>query len=206
MVLLVGCTTRLAPAPGAARIVEGPGEAAVAQVDGLRVIARVNAWRGYPNDLDSEVTTVLVTVENDSGYRVRLRHDQFALVSPLGRTFAARAPRDVDGVVREHDPYVFPAPGVLFPYSPLRRHAAYRPRWNDAPSWERYPTRLVDLPTGDMVRKALADTTVEPGGRAGGYLYFEKVREVEAVTLDAVLVDAATAQPFATIRIPFVVE
>jgi hypothetical protein len=71
-----------------------------------------------------------------------------------------------------------------------------------------YPIQVrVPLPTGDMVAMALPETVVEPGGRAEGFLYFERGwRDAAAVNFTARLVDAGSGAPVATIAIPFVVE
>jgi hypothetical protein len=55
-----------------------------------------------------------------------------------------------------------------------------------------------------MVRQALPQGTLEPGGTVTGFLYFQDVSEREgSVTLQARLVDARTGEQFGTLSIPF---
>lgn len=213
-VLLAGCATQLVPAPGATRIEAGPGVAAVSEGNGVHVVARVDAWRGYPADLELEGTPVLVTVENGGARRVGVRHEHFALLGQDGRTFAVLAPFEIEGSVPERFPAAFAGPGFGYyrVYGPHPRFGTrfghpfgWGPAW-DPFYWEPYATRWVTLPTGDMVQKALPETTLEPGGRVRGFLYFEKVRDIPAVTFRARLVDATTGRPFGTVEIPFVVD
>jgi hypothetical protein len=60
------------------------------------------------------------------------------------------------------------------------------------------------LPTRDMLRRALPEGTLEPGGTITGFIYFQGVSEREgSVTLQARLVDARTGEQFGTLSIPF---
>lgn len=209
LALLAGCATHLAPAPEAVRLGHGPRASAVAEAEGVRVIARADAWRGDPEGLEFEVTPVLVAIQNDGARPVRLRYEQFALVGPAGTRFAALSPFDVEGVVVEREPYPSAFPRLAYaPYrvDPHGRFGLGYPYAWDPFYWDYYATRRVRLPTGDMVQKALPETTVEPGATMRGFLYFEEVKDVDAVTLRAELVDARTGQPFASVAIPFVVE
>jgi hypothetical protein len=55
-----------------------------------------------------------------------------------------------------------------------------------------------------MLRRALPEGTLEPGGTVTGFIYFQGVSEREgSVTLQARLVDARTGEQFGTLSIPF---
>lgn len=206
-----GARPDLSPAPGALPAPPGPGEGAAASVAGVTVIARADAWSGIPRRLD-EVTPVLVTVENRSESPIRLRYEDFVLVSPTGGRYAALAPfairgteveplsrYDLDGFyVAPHLSRYYPWARVYdghFPYD-----GAYHRRYH--PSYIR-----IDLPTGDMVQKALPEGVLSPGGRITGYLYFENVEEDDRrVDLRMPLIDAVSGQSFGMVSIPFVVD
>lgn len=141
---------------------------------------------------------MLVVIENGSSRRLGVRTSSFTLVAADGRHFAAVPPRQVSGVVSE------PAGWAYYPSWGFYGHRFY----SYSPFYERYPVFAdVRLPTSDMIRQALPEEVVEPGGRISGFLYFEKVpRNADTVTLAAMLVDADTDAEFGTVRIPFVVD
>lgn len=62
----------------------------------------------------------------------------------------------------------------------------------------------VNLPTEDMLRRALPEGVVVNGGEVSGFLYFQDVPPgTEYVSFQFDLVDANTGQQFGTVRIPF---
>lgn len=220
--LLAGCSATLRPAPGTVAI-PGPGHGAIAEAAGVRIVAVAEAWRGYPEDLGSVVTPILVVVENGSARRLGIRYDRFALESPDGRRLVAVPPFAVSGSVsvRVMAPYYPPVVGFgvapyLSPYYPgwvvysgdfphRRAHDHWRRDW---PFFMAHPTYAwVRLPTTDMIQRALPEGVVEPGGKITGFLYFDELPgSTRAVTFTATLVDAAGETPFGTVRIPFVVD
>jgi hypothetical protein len=216
LLLAVGCAVGpdLEPAPGSNRVA-GLEDAAVAEVAGVRVVAQAGVWTGMPPVLP-ELTPLQTTVENHSGRPLRIRYDQFALVTPTGTRHAALPPYKIEGrtvmpgpVVRptfayrgfRFAPYYDPTPIGLpgwpgsFPYDPL--YASYY-----------YGLWQAPLPTEDMLEKALLEGVIEDGGYVkSGFLYFQEVSEdLSRVTFTFELVDAATGERFGTIRIPFVVR
>ncbi len=192
--LLAGCATTLRPAPGA-MTVPSWGRGAMGEADGVRIVAQPGAWAGYPRHLETEITPVLVRIDDDGHHRLRLRREDFTLVAADGRQLSALAPFAIRGMVPE------PVVGFHDPY------------WDD-PFYTGYPFydypafAYVPLPTGDMIQKALPETVVERGARAEGYLYFPLLqkRDRGPMTFTAQLVDADTQQPFATVTIPFVAQ
>lgn len=92
----------------------------------------------------------------------------------------------------------------------------YGDLWRGVPHWsgafpsdpEYYDTYLpqwpVNLPTEDMVRRALPEGVLADGGEVSGFLYFQRVPAgMGAVNFQLELVDARTEQQFGTVRIPF---
>jgi hypothetical protein len=64
------------------------------------------------------------------------------------------------------------------------------------------------LPTADMIHKALPEGVLEPGGKVTGFLYFEDVKtdKNDKATFTTDLVNAATGEPVASIRIPIEID
>lgn len=168
-----GCATpTLVPAPGANSLAP---HAATAETGGVRLVARAEAWASEPQRLPAHVTPMLVTVINDSERAIRVAYEGFALVGPDGRRYRAFEPARMEGVltemvgyVPEPGPYFAPSP-AYFPGSVFWPHPAYW--YNPGPA-----LRYVRVPTVDMLRQALPEGLVEPGGQVSGFVYFERVR------------------------------
>ena len=219
-----GCAPRadLQPAP-AANEVAGQEEAARSVVDDVRVVAQTASWPGDA-PVKNEVTPVQVTIENGSGNPVRLRYNEFALVGPDGQRYSALPPFEVGGSVEEpvvvdgYDPIASPAfaydgysvaPYYGSVYTGLTPYAGtfgYDPYYYDA--YDTYWADVdIELPTDEMLNRALPEGVLESGGSVEGFVYFEKVTEdVPRVTFRADLVNANTGDVFGEIRVPFTVE
>jgi hypothetical protein len=201
-----GCATVLRPAPEAART--GRADEAVATDAGVQVVVAADAWHGYPVEIDEVITPLLVTLTNDSGRQLELRHELLGLVTPGGVLYAAVPPFDVRGVVYQPIDAAYPAGGFTPYYSP------WYPGWGVSGGPYRpysyggfYSTvERVSLPSGDMVEEALDEGILAPGGRVTGFVFFERIEDVRRVTFSMRLVDAKTGEQFGAVAIPFVVE
>jgi hypothetical protein len=210
-VVLAGCAPRLVPAPGAQRA-PGAGTGAVAELAGVRVIARTDAWSGRPLSLPTMVTPVLVSVENLGPAPIRIRREHFALVAPDGRQLVARGPYEITGVAVDPAPtgLAYPRPSVGLGLGISRGYAlgVGFPFYGDPFLYDDYyyPMQVrIPLPTVDMVAMALPEKVIEPGERAEGFVYFERVpREVAQVDLTVRAENARTGEALGTIAIPFV--
>jgi hypothetical protein len=219
---LTGCMkeSRLEPAP-AALMPAGTnvvgGESVVTQTELVSVKADVRAWRGDRSVLE-RVTPVRVTIENRGDAPLRIQYSSFALVAPSGEHFAALPPFRVEGLPREpavqqgvpaiaspqfeHSgfavaPYLAPVyPNVTayqgpFDYDPVYYDTSYG-YWGEE-----------IRPTEEMTRAAIPEGVLEPQGRLGGFLYFQKVEGVDQVNLTIDLVDASTGTRLGRVSIPF---
>ena len=219
--LAAGCSapgTQLDPAPAANTV---SAETAVDRVNGVRMTAETGAWGGLAR-VKTEVTPIRVTIENGSRVPLRLRYDEFALVNPQGRRYAALPPYGVEGSVEDPtlvDAYS-PVTSPGFTYSGFSVAPYYRSVYPsvtpyagsfgyDPLYYDRYYTayREIALPTEEMVREALPEGVIDPGGRVSGFLYFERVPPTAPrVRFRADLADAQSGETFGEISIPFVVE
>jgi hypothetical protein len=166
----------LVPAPGT---LPAPNAGAHAMSEGVRLEIQGDAWEGMPADLGDNFTPVLVHVENNSANALRIRYNDFILRADDGTRFHALPPFRIDDTVTEPitDPLVYNR-FLLAPYL-----SPFYPNWTiysdpflfDTVYFNRYhPSfQTINLPTGDMIQKALPEGVVEPGGRVSGFLYFE---------------------------------
>lgn len=210
--LVAGCASTLSPAP-VANEVAGRGEGAMVQANGVKMVARASAWEGVPSNLAAKLTPMLVTISNDSEVPVRVRYNELMLVVPEGRVYKALPPFQIDGQLAQrtiaplyppsrfsYAPYFSPfIPGATIYSGAFPYHRPY---------WDRYATvlRTVNLPSDDMLARAMPEGVIEPGGEVRGFVYFPGVGgDVEPVRLRADLVNAETGEMLVPLAIPFVV-
>ncbi len=181
---------------------------------GAKVLLEVrpNVWKGVPDRL-TKVTPVLVSIENDQPESIRIRYNEFALRTPDGRVYCALPPFDINESQSVPVPTVYPMAGFwVAPYQ-ARFFPRFR-RWGGAFAydplyfqtnfsyWQRF-----NLPTADMLAKALPEGVLEPQGKVTGFLYFENIEpDVEEVEFVAQIVAAKSKARLAEARIPFDVD
>lgn len=214
--LSLACATpRLAPAPGA-ELDPGPGVGAATTEAGARVEVRARAWRWTPESLEQHVLPLLVTIENESERALRVRYSELRVAGPDEATLAAIPPFDMEAEVLEPiDDFAYPHAG--FAVAPhLGTHGAFGPYLGpfayDVGYYHHYYPRFreVDLPTQEMLTRALPEGVLEPGGRITGFVYFEPLEKLpegaDRVLFRFELVDADTRDRFGTAAIPFALE
>jgi hypothetical protein len=159
-----------------------------------------------------------MTIENGSQRLLEVRYRHFALIASNDRRLAALPPFEINetetipasrlGFIPGAYPYAldgFAVAPYLHAYyptlTPFDGPFLYDPYYYGTyyPHWVR-----VALPTADMLRRALPEGVLRPGGHANGFVYFENVEGAARATLTFDLVDAATGASFGAIRIPFV--
>lgn len=210
--LALGCATELEPAPQA-QTVPGLEDAARRSVEHVSLIAKASAWPG-PIAISDQVTPLQVRIQNDSERALLVRYVQFSLVDRSGRQYAALPPLEIEGSVKEPVQGAFGyrrfmgAPHYTGRYRHFPLHAGpypYDPFYYD--TYHGYWAEF-DLPTQEMIQRALPEGVLEPGGYVQGWLYFEKVSDDASsrAVFRADLVDQASGRTFGEVRIPFLVE
>jgi hypothetical protein len=181
--LAAGCAhdRGLVPAPQAAR---APSSSRLAekQVNGLVVLVDGDAWKGEPRDLAKVITPIWVTVRNRSRQPARIIHQNFSLLMPgprRGRPLPPAAMQKTPGPERTRAiprPALRPRGAQLSPF--YHRYYPGLRSWNrpfpyDSTFYDSYYARWrVPLPTDDMLRAALPERVLGPGGEVSGFLYF----------------------------------
>lgn len=224
---IAGCagSPTLQPAPDAA-VIDSKGMTATDSAEGVTLTARYGAWNGDVN-IESAITTLRVTIENNSPHKLRIRYSDFALVTDRNARYAALPPYDVTGSVSapamasayrpidrpgfRYDGFsVAPHYYSIYPYlTPYELEALYFDPFYYShyyPYWDRMRT---ELPTPDMLRKVVPEGVLDEGGEIEGFLYFEKLvqlRDDQRVNFHVDLVDAINGQRFASLHIPFIVN
>jgi hypothetical protein len=104
--LLVGCAAlavaacslgpELVPGYGATRA-PGTHTGAVTEAQGVRITIDGSAWQSDPADLGESMTPVLVTIENNGTFPLRIGYPDFSLVGATGFHYAALPPFQAQG-------------------------------------------------------------------------------------------------------------
>lgn len=182
--LLGGCASAptLSPAPETKLADGGPGATDTAA--SVRVVATLDAWRWRPDELDEFVTPVLLEVENNGDVPIRIRLRDIRLVGDRGTRLAALPPYRVRGratrTVKTHE-YAYDEFSVAphlhdhYPMYPRSRYHYYHDYYYYRTYYPVYRTYSIELPTQEMLSRASTEGTVAPGGKAMGFVYFERV-------------------------------
>jgi len=187
LLLGVGCARRivaLLPAPEADKVarVAGEEQSALAEVAGVRMVVRGNAWTERLLALEEHLTPVHVTIENQSGRPLRIRYNEFALVSSSGVRYSLLPPYQIRGRA-EATPVIRPAfPSTGFHIAPY--YGADFPGltpWDgsfdfDPSYYERY-YRLwrIPLPVEGVLEKAIPEGVLEDRGSLSGFCTFRRL-------------------------------
>ncbi|EPX59751.1 hypothetical protein D187_002495 [Cystobacter fuscus DSM 2262] len=214
--LAAGCvsTTTLQPL---ASTPTTPAGTPLDQEHGVRLVANGAAWKGYPSHLGRIVTPVEVRLENQSGRPLRIAPEDFTLVGTSRFEYAALtlpelSQENVSGVGGSGQAGEGVAEPIFVGRPPLWPGfgwglGGFDPIYDPFYGPYAYGYAPEPLPTEDMVKAALPQGTLQPGGAVTGFLYFQNVSEREGqVTLRARLVDARTGEQFGTLDIPFEVR
>lgn len=221
--LVAGCAQNvpLKPAPAAeTTMISGEGRAAIEEVSGVRVAVIPRAWPGDAR-ISNAVTPVKVLIQNNSAERILVRYSELKLVGPAGQAFVALPPHNIDASVAEprlspgYAPVTAPGfAGTGFGVAPL--YSPMYPAWPSAAGGFYYDPfyyrnygnywRQVELPTPEMLQRALPEGSIDAGGKAEGYLYFQKVNEeLPRVMFQMDVLKAERGGMLGAIEIPLVV-
>lgn len=204
-----GCT-RPFHAALPANAVPGSPRLGHASTNGLSIDVEIDSWQGDPSTLTNVLTPVKMKVNNEGEHAVVLRYRDFTLSNPEGTRSAALPPFEIQGTVNTspvrpafpfrnymlYPSYGFYGPG--FAYWP--DYWGWDPGWYDSyyGYWQR------NLPTQDMLEKAIPEGMLNPGGSVEGYLYFPHVpSKAKSVEFQATLMEAQSHERFGTLLIPF---
>jgi hypothetical protein len=213
-ILFLAACTHSFQAASPVQSVPGSPHIARAAAKGLTMTAEVDNWQGDPSGLNSVLTPVKVSLNNEGDHPVSLRYKNFELSDPQGVRTTAIPPFQISGST---DPALVPI-APMFTYRsfyPYPYFSFYGPgfgywvdNWGWDGAWYNSSYRYWggrDLPTADMVRKAIPEGVLNPGGEVSGFLYFQRVSpEANTLDLQATLVDAMTHDQLAELRLPFV--
>lgn len=181
---MIACTAKrvvLIPAPDA--ILAAEPNSAQESDQGVSVLLQANAWDGYPRTLEKDLIPIKVTIRNSSGHDMAIRYEDFVLIIANNQHYSDIPPDQIKG------------------YS----HERLEPYWAYSDAEQRVE---VQLPTEAMLKQAMSEGVVVPGGETTGFLYFARPSQVHSseITFKATFIDASTKQTFGSITVPLLIR
>ncbi len=177
----------------------------------MNLVVRASGWRGWPDDLQDQLTPVELAIRNGSGQPVRIRPDLFDIVLADGSRHPALAPGDLRRILSTsrarfgptfYTGYygMYPWPGFYAPwgsfYPYVWTYSWYGLRGAGPPAAPSGYGRGADL-------RPSPEGTLESGGTASVMLFFDVPADRQkSFTFEAKLEDAA-GQALGTVRVPF---
>ena len=195
LLALIGCATfgeteaTLLPAPGHA--ISAGSSLTVQGRGGLLVIADGDTWQGSPENLSTLATPVWVTLKNLSHDSLQIRYGEFGLDGQSGTEYRVLTPYTTQTDALRHKAtgpnpayfdgfYVADYLAPIYPGLPVWQAPLDYRRSHHPVDWGQ------NMPTASMIGQALPEGVLGPGGRASGFLYFQKLSPQEkAVSLRA---------------------
>ena len=217
-VALAACETSAQLEPAA---VPAATKEAAESAEGVRVLTQTVAWPGE-TPIQRGVTPLQVRIENNSNIPIDVRYRDLTLLGPEGKRYNAVPPYRIEGSISD--------PEAVSAFGPIARPAFTYSRFEIAPFYDTtYPTVSVyadlfvydphyydtayrywektELPTLEMLERAMPEGVVQPGGNVEGWVYFQKIpAESKRVVLRTDIVNSRTGEEFAEVRIPYRVE
>jgi hypothetical protein len=201
------------PLPDYAQL--GPVEKEVASdISPVRIVARPESWPGA-KAIEFKTTPVHVKIDNRGESALLIRYSDFKVrAAPTGNEFSALPVFPIEA--KDRGPVVPGTLPILTPvaYPPIQDPQFEFRDFRVAPYLERlYPTVPVhegpfpydqsynlrhssywqgtNLPDLEMIRRALPEGVLQPGGWVTGWLYFQKFEPMPAGTLVVSLTDTS---------------
>ncbi len=168
LVLTSGCSSlKIVPeqTPGSQIDLSANSQAVVK--DGTEITVRFDEDGINSYNLDSTVTSFLITIKNGSASEVAFSEDSFVLVDDKGLQYSLLTPEQVRDMLKKDSYYLMPYPYVGFYYLEDYQKTSFYNRSNSSLPYyyELYPQ--------DIFSKALPMTSVIPGMKIEGLAYFK---------------------------------
>jgi hypothetical protein len=190
-----------------------PSGPTMANGEGIEVRVGERQWSGSPGDLATLVTPLYVRVHNGSDQPVQIAYRNLTLdtngmqasaIPPFHIQRAAGAPTELAATAYTHDSFLLYSPYANFyPAAPL-----WGEPWDFDPVYydRMYGVWAPSLPTRDMLRLALPEGVLQPGGTAAGFLYFKTPSDPGQAAFSLELVQARTGEPLGEVSIPMTLK
>ena len=219
---LCACRTNpLEAEPPAGSAVEDLGNTLRTEVAGVELRGTVDAWPADRGIYD-HVTPVHLAIDNRSGRELRINYNDIRIEDPDGGIYQILPFYRMEGTVEkpvivsdwDYTAYVPPGFAVAAYTAPLygSEVVIYEGPYDYDPDYYETYYRYwaeVRLPTTEMIQRALPEGVLSEGAMVDGWVYFEKIPEVDEldpVILSVELIDAESGEHFGRARLPFSID
>ena len=186
----------------------------VQTLKGITVEVTGEGWNADPEVYD-EVTPIKITIKNDSDSPLRISYSIFSLFDSEGNLSSVLPPYSIEEKMNEDAAsseftcsgfYVAPYYSRYYP-NMLRYEDPffYDPIYNQH-YYSCWKNNSIELPTKEMINKALPEGVLWQKVTVSGYLYFEKVKESEKYRFRMDVIDIKTGVRLGEISIPMIVR
>ena len=135
--------------------------------NGVEVTARVDEAGINSYNLETAVTTFFISIKNTTDREIAFGDDSYVLVDESGLQYSLLTPENVRAMLKKDSYYLVPYPYVGFYYlEDFEKTNAYN-RFNSSLPY------YYDLYPQDLFTQALQATTVIPGMKVEGLVYFK---------------------------------
>jgi hypothetical protein len=217
LLLLYQCSSKLILVAGSNTVQSKSPSVAIAESLNVSIQIESQAWSGGASVCE-KITPVKITIQNKSGYLLRIRYNEFLLKSENSKIYSAYPPFEINGTMDDPEitlPYPFPIRSNVISNkfavaSYCSRMYPSMPEYRDIrgldslyyckhyAAWAR-----ILLPTEKMLQEVLPDGVLNDGGNVSGFLYFEKLaNHKQRVSFYFELVDAVSGRQFGVLQIP----
>lgn len=212
LLLCASCaSTRTEVAPPSSP--DNPMPTAQAVVSNVAVSVH-GGWSGEPRNLDDIATPVFMRVENQSGGPILVRFGMMRLSTEAGRVYGALSPLDVRSSqpalaldTQLDSPMLSLAPRSYGPYYDGSNSGTWSDMNQPVRGQRIDPFTAPDLPSKDMLDRALNEGVVDHDAERSGFVYFKRIPpDAKNVVLIADVVSAVDRRILGTVRIPLEVR
>lgn len=166
-VLVSGCSAvKVIPEQVANGLINSVEKSQTVTDNGTEVSVRVDESAINAYNLDSTVTSFLISIKNNSGNEIAFSEDSFVLVDENELQYSLLTPDKVRDMLKKDSYYLMPYPYVGFYYLEDYQKTNFYNRFNSSLPYyyELYPQ--------DIFSKALPMTSIVPGMKIEGLTYF----------------------------------
>lgn len=167
-ILIGGCSTvKIVPEPVTSGNINLSDNSQTVIQDGAEVTVRFDEAGINSYNLDSTVTSFLISIKNGSNKEIAFTEDSFILVDQDGVQYSLLTPAQVRDMLKKDSYYLMPYPYVGFYYLEDYQKTNFYNRSNSSLPYyyELYPQ--------DIFSKALPMSTIIPGMKIQGLAYFK---------------------------------
>lgn len=164
--LLAACSVKVVPQQTATALLNPADGSLTESFDGVAVSARVDQLSVQPYQLNDNLTSFHITIDNQTDKQIEVPVDAFMLRDGEGRQYPTITPERVREIVSKDTVYLIPYPYVGYYYLQDQERSAFQQTMTSSlPYYAEYHPQ-------DIFTRALPAGPVLPHSKSSGVIYF----------------------------------